>query len=76
MGQCVWDLFSDGHDVIGPDDRLLHLGSFRSSGAFLAEIINRQLGESNYDYIDFYLGTIWVTGRASSSMCMGLIFGD
>ena len=29
VGQCLWDVFSDSHEVIGPDGRLLDLGSFR-----------------------------------------------
>src|SRR5262249_22500500 len=31
VGQCLWDIFSDNHEVVGPDGRLLDLGSFRAS---------------------------------------------
>ena len=64
VGQCLWDLFSDGHQVTATDGRVLDLGSFRVSGGFLAEILNRQTGAEHYDYLDFYMGTIWVAQRA------------
>ncbi len=64
VGQCLWDLFSDGHEVTASDGRVLDLGSFRASGGFLAEILNRQTGAEHYDYLDFYMGTIWVAQRA------------
>ncbi|MGA9926771.1 MAG: hypothetical protein WBQ29_25475 [Isosphaeraceae bacterium] len=64
VGQCLWDLFSDGHQVTATDGRVLDLGSFRASGGFLAEILNRQTGAEHYDYLDFYMGTIWVAQRA------------
>lgn len=74
VGQCLWDVFSDSHDVIGPDDRLLHLGSFRGSGGFLADALNRQLGKVKYDYIDCYMGTIWVRDRADLLPVYQMIF--
>ena len=49
VGQCLWDLFSDGHQVTATDGRVLDLGSFRASGGFLAEILNRRTGRSIVD---------------------------
>ena len=66
VGQCLWDVFSDGHEVVAEDRRVLDLGSFRGSGDFLAEILNRQIGAEHYDYLSFYMGTIWV-GTAPTS---------
>jgi len=51
LGQCLWDVFSNSHEVVGPDGRVLDLGSFRASGGFLAEIQNRQTGAEHYDYL-------------------------
>jgi len=34
VGQCLWDVFSDGHEVVASDGRKLDLGSFRASGGF------------------------------------------
>ncbi|MBM4082899.1 MAG: hypothetical protein FJ278_24540 [Planctomycetes bacterium] len=74
VGQCLWDVFSDNHDVIAADGRIMDLGSFRGSGGFIADWINRQTGESRYDYIDFYMGTIWVSQRADLTPVYQMIF--
>jgi len=44
LGRCLWDVFSDNHEVIAPDGRKLDLGSMRSSGGFLADVLNAQPG--------------------------------
>jgi hypothetical protein len=75
VGQCLWDVFSDGHEVVAmEDDRLLDLGSFRGSGGFLAEYLNRKTGQDQYDYMNFYMGTIWVSQRADLSPVYRMIF--
>ena len=74
VGQCLWDVFSDGHEVIGPDGRVLDLGSFRASGAFLAETMNRQTGSEHYDYLSFYMGTAWIAHRADLTPVYRMIF--
>ena len=66
VGECLWDVFSDSHEVVAPDGRVLDLGSFRASGGFLADVLNRQSGTDRYDYIDFYMGTIWVAHAPTS----------
>ena len=55
VGKCVWDVFSDNHEVIDADQRVVDLGSFRASGEFIAHYLNRCLGFLEYDYIDFLL---------------------
>jgi hypothetical protein len=74
VGKCLWDVFSDNHDVIARDRRVFDLGSFRGAGGFLAELLNRQTGEERYDYIDFYLGTIWISERADLTPVYRMIF--
>lgn len=44
VGMCLWDVFSDNHEVIADDGRWLRLGSARGSGGFLADILNAQGG--------------------------------
>ncbi len=44
VGLCLWDLFSDNHEVLADDGRWLHLGSARGSGGFLADILNASGG--------------------------------
>jgi hypothetical protein len=74
VGKCLWDIFSDNHEVIAADGRRLDLGSFRASGGFLADMLNRQAQTSEYDYIDFYLGTMWLAGRADLTPMYRMIF--
>jgi hypothetical protein len=74
VGQSLWDVFSDNHEVIGPGARVLDLGSFRASGGFIADVLNRQIGTEEYDYINFYMGTIWVAQRADLTPVYRLIF--
>ena len=33
VGRCLWDVFSDNHDVVAPDGRLVDIGSLRAAGA-------------------------------------------
>ena len=44
IGRCLWDVFSDNHEVSASDGRLLDLGSHRASGGFLADVLNAQGG--------------------------------
>jgi hypothetical protein len=74
VGMCLWDVFSDSHEVVDRDARVLDLGSFRGSGGFLADALNRQTGVRKYDYMDFYMGTSWVAGRADLGAVYRLIF--
>lgn len=59
VGRCIWDIFSDNHEVFDADDeRKLDLGSSRGSGEWLATYLNRRTrreGEQ-YEYYDYHLG--------------------
>lgn len=57
VGCCLWDIFSNQHEVIAPDGRLIDLGSFRAAGGFIADYLNRRTGRQEWDYMSFYLGT-------------------
>jgi hypothetical protein len=74
VGQCLWDVFSDNHEVIDADERVLDLGSFRGSGGFLADRLNEQTGKSTYDYMSFYMGTSWIRDRADLTPVYRMIF--
>ena len=115
LGRCLWDVFSDNHEVIAPDGRKFDLGSMRGSGGFLADIINSQsgppplprpelpaelmakmfpptdgmdpkmagfveemrkemFGDGGYTYLDFYMGTGTVSGRADLQPVYEMIF--
>jgi hypothetical protein len=74
VGMCLWDIFSDNHEVIDSQGRVIDIGSFRAAGDFIADVINRQIGERRYDYMDFYMGTIWVAQRADLTPVYKMIF--
>lgn len=74
VARSLWDVFSDNHDVIAPDGRTVDIGSFRGAGGFIADWLNRLTGERRFDYMDFYMGTAWVSGRADLSPVYRMIF--
>jgi hypothetical protein len=74
VGQCLWDLFSESHEVVASDGRIVDLGSFRGSGGFLADYLNQKLTTARYDYIDFYMGNVWVSSRADLTPVYAMIF--
>jgi hypothetical protein len=75
VGLCLWDVFSDNHDVITAGGRVADIGSFRAAGAFLDEHLTR--GQDRWregDYLRFYLGTIWISRRADLTPVYAMIF--
>ncbi len=82
FGHCLWDIFSDNHTVLSSDGCEYDIGSFRGAGGFIAEFINTHLPQEGlrprrgerYDYLDFYMGSIWVRGRAGLLPVYELIF--
>lgn len=79
IGRCLWDIFSDGHDVRTADGVEVDLGSFRGAAGVIAEF--RQFASTGkgelsrgWDYLDFYMGTIVVRGRADCTPVYALIF--
>jgi len=74
VGLCLWDIFSDNHDVTTPEGHLVHLGSFRGTGAFLADWLKGKGRGNRYDYLTFYLGTCGLSGRADYASLYRMIF--
>ncbi len=75
VGLCLWDVFSDNHDVIAANGRLADIGSFRGAGALLDEHLTRdEEGWRRGDYLRFYLGTIWISRRADLTPVYAMIF--
>lgn len=66
LGLAVYDIFSNNHEVVGRDGKPYDLGSSRGSGRFIADFFNNQFENltKRYDYLDFYMGTIWIDLRA------------
>jgi hypothetical protein len=75
IGMCLWDVFSDNHDVRCADGRTADIGSFRGASAFLDEYIGTDHHtRGRGDYLRFYLGTWVVAGRADLTPVYALIF--
>jgi hypothetical protein len=74
VAMCLWDVFSNEHDVVDRDGRLVDIGSWRGAAGFLAEQLNRQTGESRYDYMDFYMGSFGVSQRADLMPVYEMVF--
>ena len=75
VGLCLWDIFSDNHEVIAVDGRLADIGSFRGAGAFIDEHLTSG-GEwwREGDYLRFYMGTIWIRQRTDLAPVYAMIF--
>jgi hypothetical protein len=74
VAMCLWDVFSNEHDVVDRGGRLVDIGSWRGAAGFLAEQLNRQTGESQYHYVDLYMGSFWVSQRADLTPVYEMIF--
>lgn len=88
LGLCLWDVFSDNHSVIAADGREVNLGSFRGTAGEIAEFFEEPpdfMAEGDdedprfgawrgADYMNFYMGTIWVQGRTDLGPVYRLIF--
>jgi hypothetical protein len=76
VGLCLWDVFSDNHEVVAPDGRVVDIGSFRGAGAFLDEHLTWDQEDRwrEGDYMRFYMGTIWISRRADLTPVYAMIF--
>jgi hypothetical protein len=74
VGLCLWDTFSDNHEVIAADGRLADIGSFRGAGAFIDEHLTSAEWWREGDYLRFYMGTIWIGRRADLMTVYAMIF--
>jgi hypothetical protein len=78
MGCCLWDIFSDNHEV-RTANALVDLGTFRAAAGFIADVRHRS-GNSRTgfagrgDYLEFYMGTSMVRHRADLTRVYELIF--
>jgi hypothetical protein len=72
---CLWDVFSNNHDVIVADGRVADIGSFRGAAGFLVEYLTGPNDDLwSMDYCRFYLGTIWISNRADLTPVYAMIF--
>jgi hypothetical protein len=72
---CLWDVFSNNHDVIAADGRVADIGSFRGAAGFLVEYLTGSNDDLwSMDYCRFYMGTIWISDRADLTPVYAMIF--
>ena len=72
---CLWDVFSDNHEVIAADGRVADIGSFRGAARFLVEYLTGPNDDLwSMDYCRFYMGTIWISQRADLTPVYVMIF--
>jgi hypothetical protein len=72
---CLWDVFSNNHDVIAADGRVADIGSFRGAARFLVEYLTGPNDDLwSLDYCRFYMGTIWISDRADLTPVYKMIF--
>jgi hypothetical protein len=75
MGQCLWDIFSDNHEVVADDGRVVDIGSFRGASAFLDEYVASASEAGREEgYMHYYMGSIWTSGRADLFPMYRMIF--
>lgn len=75
VGLCLWDVFSDNHEVIAADGRVVDIGSFRDAAGFIAEYISGPSEDLwSMDYCQFSWGTIWIAQRADLTPVYAMIF--
>jgi hypothetical protein len=78
LGSCLWDLLSDNHEIVTAAGERVHLGSFRMAAGIIAEFRAqghaRDLDSLDAGYLDFYLGTVWVSQRADLMPVYACIF--
>ena len=79
LGRCLWDVFSNNHEVRSADGAVVDLGSFRAAGAFIADFRGRRrsperCADGAWDYLDFYMGTLGVRREDDLSPFYDLVF--
>jgi hypothetical protein len=77
LGLCLWDILSDNHDLVLPDGRAIHLGSFRATAGIISDFLARELPihlRSAEDYLEFYLGTWAIKNRTALKPVYRYIF--
>lgn len=76
LGECIWNIFSNNHTIIGPKGEVFDLGSFRGSARFIAELINRFYPSPRvtYDYLDFYCAGWLHHDRTDLTLVYKLLF--
>jgi hypothetical protein len=75
VGESLWDIFSDNHNVVAADGRVVDIGSFRAASAFLDQYLAGSKIQWDAGHMSrFYMGSIWISGRADLTPVYRMIF--
>lgn len=79
LGRCLWDVFSNNHEVASADGVVVDLGSFRAAAGFIADFRGQrrsldQRVHDAWDYLDFYMGTLGERHKDDLSPVYDLVF--
>ncbi|HET7116544.1 MAG TPA: hypothetical protein VFI29_08645 [Hanamia sp.] len=76
FGDCIWNIFSNNHTVYNENGESYDLGSWRGSGRFIADVINKLelVPGKFFDYMDFYMGHIFTQERTDITQVYEFIF--
>jgi hypothetical protein len=75
VGRCLWDVFSDNHEVFASDGRIVDIGSFREASTFLDECLSGPLEQPHCgDEYHFYMGSTWLSSFADLGPVYRMIF--
>lgn len=76
FGDCIWNIFSNNHTVFNENAESYDLGSWRGTGGFIADVINKLqlVPDKTFDYMDFYMGGIFRHERIGLTPVYEFIF--
>lgn len=76
FGDCLWNIFSNNHTVFNENKESYDLGSWRGSGGFIADVINKEqlVAAKSFDYMDFYMGGVFREDRADLTPVYEFVF--
>lgn len=78
LGCCLWDVFSNSHEVFTTEGAVVNLGSFRASAGFIADFRSRRRSNDSHprawDYLDFYMGSFRLAVEVDPGPVYDLIF--
>ncbi len=76
LGDCIWKIFSNNHTVFNENNESYDLGSWRGTGGFIADVINKLqlVANTSFDYLDFYMGGMFRDDRADLTPVYEFIF--